>query len=202
MSSNSKKSLRQRRKEETRVLILETAGAMFLKENFNGVSIEDIAKKVGLSKGAVFYHFATKEELAIESVKWFIQHKLSTSLQDSELSTSEMMRKFISESIALTTDYPGMLNFLLQILARSNEEEKIARVMNAFQDMFQSLTQPVASAFKEQEKANPELKTLLLFAMMDGIGFYLSMQDLIKHEILKADHLDVLVDEIMKLFFD
>ncbi len=50
--------------EETRKLIIETAGELFISQGYEGTSIQDIINHLGgLSKGAVYYHFKSKEEI-------------------------------------------------------------------------------------------------------------------------------------------
>jgi TetR/AcrR family transcriptional repressor of nem operon len=50
--------------ETTREHILEVAEALVLEQGFSGTSIDDIIGKAGLTKGAFFYHFKGKGELA------------------------------------------------------------------------------------------------------------------------------------------
>ncbi|MFE4635835.1 ScbR family autoregulator-binding transcription factor [Streptomyces sp. NPDC056773] len=48
----------------TRQLIVETAGAVFAEKGFNGATIADVYQRLGLTKGAFYYYFTGKEELA------------------------------------------------------------------------------------------------------------------------------------------
>ncbi len=43
--------------------ILHAAAALFANQGYTGTSMDDIAAAAGVSKGSIFYHFATKEEL-------------------------------------------------------------------------------------------------------------------------------------------
>ena len=50
--------------EETRRLILDTAQKLFLEKGYENTSIQDIINGLGgLSKGAVYHHFKSKEEI-------------------------------------------------------------------------------------------------------------------------------------------
>lgn len=50
--------------EETRNLIIETAGRLFLEKGYEHTSIQDIIDHLGgLSKGAIYHHFKSKEEI-------------------------------------------------------------------------------------------------------------------------------------------
>src|SRR5262245_49656248 len=49
--------------EETRRQILETALALFREEGFERTTMRDIAKRAGLSLGAAYYYFKSKEAI-------------------------------------------------------------------------------------------------------------------------------------------
>lgn len=55
---------RQDRAERTRNAILDAAAEVFDERGFNGASLSDILAKAGVTKGALYFHFASKEELA------------------------------------------------------------------------------------------------------------------------------------------
>ncbi|MBX8688887.1 TetR family transcriptional regulator [Mycobacterium vulneris] len=54
---------RERRLERTRALLLDAAEAVFAEKGFTAASLDDIANAAGYTKGAIYNHFATKEEL-------------------------------------------------------------------------------------------------------------------------------------------
>lgn len=50
-------------KQNTRQAILDTARALFNTNGYHGVSLQDIADAVGISKGNLTYHFRKKEDI-------------------------------------------------------------------------------------------------------------------------------------------
>lgn len=54
---------REERRAQTRERLLEAAAEVFGREGFNGGSVERVAETAGFTKGAVYAHFASKEEL-------------------------------------------------------------------------------------------------------------------------------------------
>ncbi len=56
---------RLREKEARRVQILEVAKELFFDKGFEATTIEEIAAKTELSKGAIYLHFPSKEEIYI-----------------------------------------------------------------------------------------------------------------------------------------
>ncbi|MDR7434458.1 MAG: TetR/AcrR family transcriptional regulator [Armatimonadota bacterium] len=61
------------RKELTRRQILEAARQVFSERGYHGTSMDDIAQASGTSKGALYFHFSSKEELFHALVEEFAQ---------------------------------------------------------------------------------------------------------------------------------
>jgi AcrR family transcriptional regulator len=53
----------ERRLERTRLLLLDAAQQIFAEKGFMAASLDDIARAAGYTKGAIYKHFATKEDL-------------------------------------------------------------------------------------------------------------------------------------------
>jgi AcrR family transcriptional regulator len=66
---------RQDRAERTRNAILDAAAEVFDERGFNGASLSDILARAGVTKGALYFHFSSKEELAKEIVEdqWAVE---------------------------------------------------------------------------------------------------------------------------------
>ena len=56
-------TLPQRRKEETRARILESAASVFARRGYDAATVEEITAECGIAKGGLYGHFASKEEL-------------------------------------------------------------------------------------------------------------------------------------------
>jgi AcrR family transcriptional regulator len=54
---------RERRLERTRSLLLDAAEAVFAEKGFTPATLDDIAHTAGYTKGAIYKHFDTKEDL-------------------------------------------------------------------------------------------------------------------------------------------
>ncbi|MDV3130549.1 helix-turn-helix domain-containing protein [Mycobacterium sp. 29Ha] len=54
---------RERRVEHTRSLLLDAAEEVFAEKGFTPASLDDIARAAGYTKGAIYKHFAAKEDL-------------------------------------------------------------------------------------------------------------------------------------------
>ena len=54
--------------EETVKKILNTAISLFLENGYEKTSMQDIVNALGMSKGAIYHHFKSKEELFQRSI--------------------------------------------------------------------------------------------------------------------------------------
>src|SRR5437588_2136983 len=54
---------RDERKARTRARLLDAAARVFAAKGYRGAAVDDVAEAAGLTKGAVYAHFRTKEAL-------------------------------------------------------------------------------------------------------------------------------------------
>ncbi|MDX8045563.1 TetR/AcrR family transcriptional regulator [Gracilibacillus sp. S3-1-1] len=83
------------RKQETRKILLESAAETFAKLGFHGASVDKIAEYAGFTKGAIYTHFKSKEELFLALLEQQIQSHLNTIHQiiDEEKSYEHFIEK-------------------------------------------------------------------------------------------------------------
>lgn len=62
-------NLREKQKTESRKKILDSAAALFRKQGLQATGIDQIMKKAGLTAGAFYAHFKSKDQL-VEEVLW------------------------------------------------------------------------------------------------------------------------------------
>ncbi|HEX3007568.1 MAG TPA: TetR/AcrR family transcriptional regulator [Bacteroidales bacterium] len=58
---------------DTKEHIILIASRLFLEKNFKEVTMKDIVDKTGLSKGAFYHYFESKEQLFLEVLEYFFQ---------------------------------------------------------------------------------------------------------------------------------
>lgn len=100
MSSLAIRATKQERAARTRGEILEAAIAVFSKHGFLGTSMVQLAKTIQMTPGALYWHFATKEDLLLAALE-------------------ELNARFLREFEPLTREARGMsaraqLAFFLQ----------------------------------------------------------------------------------------
>lgn len=89
--------------EETVNLILETAMKLFAEKGYEHTSIQDIINNLGgLSKGAIYHHFRSKEDIldAVTTKMSEQSNKMLLEIQNAPgLTGKEKLRKLLTESV-------------------------------------------------------------------------------------------------------
>ena len=57
------RSLKEKQRQEREALILQAAEEVLMEKGYHETSIDEIASRVGIAKGTVYLHFASKEDL-------------------------------------------------------------------------------------------------------------------------------------------
>ncbi|HTX73095.1 MAG TPA: TetR/AcrR family transcriptional regulator [Rectinemataceae bacterium] len=88
---------RQRRAQETRKRLLESAIALFQQKGFDAVSIDEITQAAGTSKGSFYTHFNTKSDIIRE------EFRLIDVFYESKLPQIRRFKSTESRLLAFTT---------------------------------------------------------------------------------------------------
>jgi AcrR family transcriptional regulator len=96
---DAKPGLRDRKKTQTRRLILKCSEALFRKRGFAATTLEDIARKAGVHKQTVLRYFGSKEEIAL-AFRQVALHNFKKGLldPDRQVGVLEYWRDFIEAS--------------------------------------------------------------------------------------------------------
>jgi TetR/AcrR family fatty acid metabolism transcriptional regulator len=75
------RSLKERQRQEREQLILQAADELIREKGYHDTAIDDIAARVGISKGTVYLHFASKDDLVFALMERGMR-QLVTTLDD------------------------------------------------------------------------------------------------------------------------
>src|SRR4030042_3336436 len=76
--------VKNQRVGNTEERILKQAMKLFLEKGYHGTSIDDITQAAGLTKGALYWHFRSKEDLLERIIEEFKRHSLEGMIHEVE----------------------------------------------------------------------------------------------------------------------
>src|ERR1700757_1924519 len=165
--------------ETTRRKILEAAFAEFYKNGFQGSSLDKILQVAGATKGALFYHFAGKQELGYAVVEEMIGPLLAErwpeAIEDSDDPISDLKRSFrhfIKASIQSGTYLYGCpLNNLAQEVSPLDEgfRKRIDRLYAGWRKRYVAALAAGMKAGKVRKDIVPQQVAALVVAAQMGI---------------------------------
>ena len=101
--------------EKTRARILASALSLFVKKGYERTTFTDIAARLKMTKGAVYWHFETKEDLLIALVREMIEkfHSQLGDLSAQDLTFLQVTETIIARACRIVEDPKGAAFFLL-----------------------------------------------------------------------------------------
>lgn len=125
---------RERRLEQTRSVLLDAAEEVFAEKGFTAATLDDIAHAAGYTKGAIYKHFATKEDLflAVSDRYWrryfdnFAEVMASANRVGAQ-ELDEIAERWRQLSIDRGADHAALgLEFTLYLLRNPDARERVA----------------------------------------------------------------------------
>jgi AcrR family transcriptional regulator len=115
----------QQRSEETRAKIIESAIKLFSTRGFNAASVDDICKEAGISKGAFYHHFETKQALFLALLDGWLQ-TIDTAIEASKDRTAPETFMQLTEAFPYIFATAGEnLPMFLEFWMQASRDEKI-----------------------------------------------------------------------------
>ena len=108
--------MKQKRSEDTVRKVIDAAIGLFVKEGYHGASIADIAGATGLTKGAIYFHFKSKDALMSAILEEFEKLYLDRMIAEVEAKKGGALDK-IKHYLRFTVNFlPRGAEFMLHSL--------------------------------------------------------------------------------------
>lgn len=167
--------------------ILEKVEYLFWENSFAEVSMDEVAKKLGMKKASVYYHFPSKEKMFIEILEFSFSRYKSF--------LEELLLKIeIEKTIIWIISYPIESKNLFSIVSQK-WYCKIESIKNLIIQKNTELFQIFYKYFKNKYWFNEE-KTVLLQSVLNDLSKKYCIFD-----CKESLDLSKLVPEIVRLFF-
>lgn len=169
MSPRSKKSNEEIR-NVSKQTIADSALVLFIHEGYLNVTIDQIAKKAGVSKGLMYNYFSGKEELLS-----FIIERIMTEVSAlgeiilAEKDPVNKMKVMLTTTFKLLREKGDFWKTIMPVITQKAISEKMEDGLKA---ILVSVTKDMKHMFKACGVKNPELEAYQLGALLDGIAWH------------------------------
>ncbi|MDJ0837162.1 MAG: TetR/AcrR family transcriptional regulator [Acidobacteriota bacterium] len=198
MTTRSRSRKKGKGAEDARERVLQAAEELFNEFGYTSVTVQDIARKLGIKAASLYYHApGGKEELFVMVLERSLaRHKQG--VDDAIARAGTDLRDRCREIIGwfLSQGPLGFLRLLMSDLP-GLEGDNATRLKQLAED---SLIQPLCRIFEEAAEsgnirtAQPRLMASSLLSMVDGIWYAATIQGNADTEELASGYVDVLID--------
>jgi AcrR family transcriptional regulator len=163
--------------KDTAHRILIQAMKIFLEKGYHGTSIDDITRAAGVTKGALYWHFKSKEDLLKKIVEEFEKRFLDGLIQavkDVRGDTQDKFEKYFRYNAAFSY-YNRELCVSFTTLAAElvgahhGTETEFRRIYKKYQKFLSSLILQGKKERVFKKEIDPDLAALIIIAFHDGI---------------------------------
>lgn len=163
-----------RRRERTRVLLLDAAELLISQRAPDEIRIEDVAAQAGVSAASVYVHFGTKDAL-LAAVTERVLAVATGALRSAYAAETSPLERFAgvgSAYLRLLLDHPAVGKYLAVTGERGPrtpvEDEVVARFSQLRREFEESIREAVeAGAIR---RVDPELMSYFLFGAWNGVA--------------------------------
>ncbi len=135
------------RREQTRAAILEAATAAFAADGFDATGVAEICARAGVSKGAFYYHFESKEAVFLNLCDiWLrtLEETLTTVIAETE-TVPVGLRKMAGMIEEIFENNHALMSLFLELWNHANRNEKVRAATlepyRRYREIFSSLIQ-------------------------------------------------------------
>jgi AcrR family transcriptional regulator len=160
--------------------IIETARQLFSDCGYFGVSMNEIAKKINLTKAALYYHFDSKNEIYREVInKAFDDLRLSIKKGLNQKTTENKLEELIRNYLKFGLKEKNLIRILMLKPSSidSRTKKKIIGLRKKIKDLIQLTIEKIIQKEKTDFKIDREIITPLLISIMNGLILEYSFSD-------------------------
>ncbi|SDJ83903.1 transcriptional regulator, TetR family [Actinopolyspora mzabensis] len=169
--------------------LLRTAVKVFHERGYDGTSMEDLAKRLGITKSAIYYHVSSKQELLRMSVDRALDALFAVLDEPESLEgpAIDRLHHVVRRSVEVLVDELPFVTLLLRVRGNSKVERQALARRREFDHLVGELVAEAERAGSLRLDLDPALTSRLLFGMVNSvIEWYRPRQGLTKEEIAEA----------------
>ncbi len=175
----------KQRTEMRQASLVEAALLLAAQRSPADITTADLAHAVGISQGAVFKHFASKEAIWLAVLDWAtdaLMTRLHTAAAGADRAALPALRAVFLAHVDFVTTYPGVPRLVFQELQRPGDTALKSQV-RALMQRYRQLLIAVMQHAKTQQALRPDLDLQAAAVLFVGSVQGLVMQALLADDI-------------------
>lgn len=162
---------------------------VFIEKGFHKASIDDVAKKAGISKGLLYNYFKGKTDLLAELVH-IRKEEIVQVMEEAvgQASPKEQLHYIAEHALRNVQQQPHVYRFYLHLQTHPEADEVVSAYSQTLKDEMARQAEVQAEIFRKLNAARPEMESLQFSTLLHGIMLmYSTYPDQIPLEELKRD---------------
>ena len=187
-------------KEKRQSQIMEAAMKVFTKKGFSSARMDDIVEESGLSKGAIYHHYAGKKDIILA----LIEHWETQTFPDfysrngRERSAIETLQDFSSEILKVFKTRRYVFQAEVEFWSLANQDDEIRkRSQELYEKIINLFELVIKKGIREKEfiKVDSRITAIYILSVFQGINWFCIFDD----KKLKAE--DYIRDSISMIVY-
>lgn len=162
----------QQRSEETKARILESAIKLFSSRGYNKASVDEICREAGISKGAFYHHFESKQALFLALLDGWLK-TIDTAIEESKDKTAPETFMLMTQAFPYLFKTAGEgLPMFLEFWLQASRDKKIWEASIApYRRYHKYFTSLIKKGVKEGSfvDVDPELTSRMIVSTAMGL---------------------------------
>jgi len=166
-----------RRKINSSERLLNAAMKLFVKKGYRGSSVAEITRGAGLTRGALYCHFKTKEHLAREIISLFEEKYLNNMISYVEKdarSASEKFEKMMRFNVWFAGEHPDLCLFMTVISAeicgsQNRLEPSLKSAYRKWSNFITGILKDGRRAGEFKREIDPQMMAWVIIGVHDGV---------------------------------
>jgi AcrR family transcriptional regulator len=161
--------------EARRQAILEAAIGVFAQHGFDAATTDDIARAAGLSKGGLYWHFKSKDDILAAILMQLFDQELGVlqRLVAAEGAVAPRLRQLVAQAVADVIELEQLMPVMLEFYALAARKSDVRQFLQKY---YQRYHQLLAELFQqgfargEFRHGTDEAAAISLIAQLEGLG--------------------------------
>ena len=158
-----------------RQAILEAAISVFAQHGFDAATTDDIARAAGLSKGGLYWHFKSKDDIPAAILMQLFDQELSVlqRLIVAEGAVAPRLRQLVAKGIAAVLQLEQLLPVMLEFYALAARQSDVRQFLQKYYQRYhQLLAELLQQGFARGEfhHGTAEAAAITLIGQLEGLG--------------------------------